>query len=101
MPFSVLFQAETIESLYLVARCLDRRYGCPSKQWQCVVLNNDTIETHPVTFMVSSGTIRGERAYRHAGVIAANIDEMVDKWLPKFGHRVGRGASRPRGGNRG
>lgn len=88
-PFVVFFRADKVESLYLVARCLDRRYGCPSKQWQCVVLDNDTVETQPVTFMVSSGTIRGERAYRHAEVIAAGLDKMVDEWLPRFGHMVG------------
>lgn len=86
--FSVFFRADSIKSLYPVTRLLDVRYGCPSMNWRCEVVDTDLFETDPVVFVVTSGLLVGKSAYRQANIIAKNIEEFMDSWYPEFGDRI-------------
>lgn len=71
--FSIWFKLNKNKTKYLniIGRVFDFRYGCP-EYWLCILDNGDVPENLPV-FWITSGTIRGIKAYSDSKKIAENI----------------------------
>ena len=74
--FSIWFTAKTIKNLYVIARCLDRRY-CGPEGWSCIVEDTDLTE-RPVVFRLTSGDIRDFKACVQASLLAKAIEYILN-----------------------
>jgi hypothetical protein len=73
-PFMVFFylaDLRKVRYLSVIGRVFSRNYGVPPG-WSCTLHNSDVPKTTP-SFMICSGSVRGDQAYRDSGYIASNI----------------------------
>lgn len=69
------FKAETVDSLFILAKCVDRRYG-GNGNWNIVVNMTDV---NPIVFTLTSGKDVGQSAYTEATKIAGRILKEIAK----------------------
>jgi hypothetical protein len=93
-PFRVWLSAQSIQSLYAITRCIDRRYGGPTTDkaflgWSCQATDTDSPE-NPVVFVLTNETVWGLGAYEEAAQIAQLIEEFVanKRFMTMFGYPI-------------
>jgi len=79
-PFSIWMTAESIEALYVIARCVDTRYGGPYQgDWTLKVEDTDT-QDMPVIFHLHSpptGSTDLKRLTMQADTISLHIHDLL------------------------
>lgn len=72
--FAVWFHLDRkhFQNLHILARVTCPRYG-GFPTWSCVVDCNDIHRKDKLSFLLSSGSVMGKKAYEQAGKIARNI----------------------------
>lgn len=60
------------ENLHIIARIVCSRYGGYSN-WSCNICCNDRHQKNMLTFVLSSGKVKGSKAYKQANKMGTNI----------------------------
>jgi hypothetical protein len=81
--FRIWFTSVKIKGLYVIARMLDRRYY-NYQEWSCRTDGSDNPDLSP-TFLLSSGKLRGSKAYFQSRKMAEAIHTFLqDRLLTKI-----------------